>query len=165
MLFRSGLSWLRTLLAAWLITGSPVYAQRVREVVADWVRDNLVAGPPTTWTWYDQAAAMRASVLACAAALVGLDTDLLVAMGDHADRLLQRRYYTAAGNHALDQDIGLMDLAWVNDRRSWMRTARDRIARLVIDSVSPAGVSNEQSVGYARYNYLRYLDAADRMDA
>ena len=34
-----------------------------------------------------------------------------------------------------------------------------------IDSVSPAGVSNEQSVGYARYNYLRYLDAADRMDA
>ena len=50
-------------------------------------------------------------------------------------------------------------------RRDWQRLAAQRIGRLVARSISSQGVSNEQSIRYDLYDYLRFVAARDHLRA
>ena len=83
----------------------------------------------------------------------------------HGQTLADPAFYVAHGNHALNQDIGLLEVARVLNRADWLTLAGNRINALITESVDRQGVTNEQSVGYELYNYNRYRRAADRMVA
>ncbi len=158
-----GLSWVRILLDAWRISGEERYARRAVAVIEDWIVDNPRGAARSWWSWYDQATGIRAGVIACAAGMLGMTPRMRDGLTVHGALLASASFYVGVGNHALDQDLGLMDAARALRRPDWLRIARDRVARLVLASVSRAGVTNEQSVGYQRYNYQRYLAARIRL--
>lgn len=160
-----GLSWVRTLLDAWRISGRQRYAGRATAVIHDWLADNPRSAPRSGWSWYDQSTGIRASTIACAAAMLGMTGPMRDGLAVHGRLLASPGFYVGVGNHALDQDIGLMDAAHALGRADWLAIAARRVGTLVVRSVSEAGVTNEQSVGYQRYNYQRYAAMRDRLRA
>ena len=60
------------------------------------------------------------------------------------------------GNHALNQLIGLIDVACVLVKPTWKIGRGTRLSDLLVESVDAEGASNEQAVGYQLYNYGQY---------
>jgi hypothetical protein len=83
----------------------------------------------------------------------------------HGQTLADPEFYVQHGNHALNQNIGLLDVGCVLDRTDWMSLAARRIDALLVESVDEVGVTVEQSVEYQAYNYLRYTMARGRLEA
>ena len=104
-------------------------------------------------------------VYACAADLLGRPAWLRTALTLHGRTLADPGFFVGSGNHALNQSIGLLEVGRVLGRRDWTTLARDRINRLVGRSVDGRGVSNEQSLGYAVYNFEAYRRAKARLRA
>jgi hypothetical protein len=104
-------------------------------------------------------------VLACATIYLGRPSWLNSALVLHGQTLASADFYTGAGNHALNQDIGLLEVANVLGRSDWKTLAVSRISRLASVSIDSQGVTNEQSVGYQGYNYRRYELARSRIVA
>ena len=161
--FYHGLSYVLALTEAWTLTGDARYARRATFLLDDWIHDNPRSHPPSRYSWYDQTTARRASVMTCAARIMGMTSTLRRALLLHGALLADPGFYRWVGNHALDQNIGLLDAGDVLGRPAWLDLARRRLALLVTQSVSRAGVINEQSVGYELYNYLHYTRAAERL--
>ena len=159
------MSWLDSLTGAWRSSGSERYRRRVRFLVDDWLKDNPRTHPATRWAWYDQTTGIRTSALVCAASVLGWWPRLRRGLAEHGRTLADPSFYTGVGNHALDQSIGLLDVGVAMGRRDWADLAQARIASLLIRSVSAAGITNEQAVGYQAYNQQRYLVAAARLTA
>jgi len=74
----------------------------------------------------------------------------------HGRMLASPGFYVGIGNHALNQSIGLLDIACHVGRRDWQVLARERLAALVARSVDAEGVTNEQAVKYQMYNWDNY---------
>lgn len=159
------LRWVDALTLAWSETGERRYRARAKAVINDWIEDNPRSAPATHWAWYDQTTGLRASVLTCALRIFGGWPRLRSSLQLHGALLADPSFYVGAGNHALDQAMGLLDTGAVLGRDDWMRLARDRMARLVVASVNARGVTNEQAVGYQAYNLSRYRKAEARLRA
>jgi hypothetical protein len=150
------------LIEATEITADARYAARGLDLLQDWFDDNAVHAP-SIWSWNDHSTALRAVVYACAAALTGMTARLQQALLLHGQTLADPSFYRAVGNHALNQAIGLLEVARVLNRTDWLQLAARQINDLVAKSVDAQGVTNEQSVGYELYNYRRYTIARSRM--
>lgn len=159
------LRYVLDLFAAWHRTGRVAYRDRAVFLLRDWARDNPRFGAPSPFSWNDHSTALRAVVYACAADLLPMTTWLRTALVLHGRTLADPRFYVRLGNHALNQSVGLLEVGRVLGRADWMRLARDRLSALVVRSVDPQGVSNEQSVFYQDYNFVRYRRAQDRLRA
>ena len=81
----------------------------------------------------------------------------------HGRLLADPSFYRGYSNHALDQSIGLFDIAVEVGRTDWRDLAISRIGTLLAASVDSQGVTNEQSVGYEYYNWSRYSVARRRI--
>jgi hypothetical protein len=153
------------LLSATRLTGNMAYQDRGLALLLDWTRDNPPLSPPSIWSWSDHSTALRAIVLACTADATPMTSWLRTTLVTHGEKLADPSFYRKEGNHALNQDLGLLEVARVLDRADWQRLAVDRINTLISTSIDPQGVTNEQSVGYQFYNYRRYTQAAERITA
>ena len=158
------LKWVLSLLQAWTLTGDTRYSDRAVFLLKDWLRDNPRHGAPSLYSWGDQATAIRAITMSCAARVLGMSGWLRAGLELHGATLADPTFYAASvGNHALDGSIGLLDVGHLLDRSDWMNLARNRISTLVVRSVDLQGVTNEQAVFYQLYNYRRYEVAIGRM--
>ena len=81
----------------------------------------------------------------------------------HGRMLADPDFYEQHGNHALNQDIGLLEVGCWLGRHDWMDLAQSRISSLIRESVDVQGVTNEESVQYEKYNYQRYSLARIRL--
>ena len=153
------------LFAATRLTGNLAYRDRAMVLLHDWSTDNPRRSAPSVWAWNDHTTALRAVVLACAADVVPMSTWLRDALVMHGRTLADPAFYRNTGNHALNQAIGLLEVSRVLGRSQWKELAGRRINTLILASVDREGVTNEQSIGYADFNYRRYRQAADRMVA
>jgi len=154
-----------SLFEAFAATGDPAYRGRAEFLLRDWIKDNPRLGAPSIWAWNDHSAALRAIVLACATPYFPQATWLPPALELHGTTLADEAFYVDHGNHALNQSIGLLEVAHVLGRSDWKRLAGNRIASLINESVDAQGVTNEQSVGYQVYNLTRYRLAESRLKA
>lgn len=145
------------------LTGDRAYRDRALFLLRDWVTDNPRHSAPSVWSWNDHSTALRAVVLACAADLAPTTSWLHNALVVHGQTLADPTFYRNEGNHALNQDIGLLEVARVLKRSDWRRLAGSRINTLIVGSVDAQGVTNEQSIGYEAFNYKRYREAEERM--
>src|SRR5262249_30202959 len=139
------------------------YRDRAIAIIRDWIHDNPRHGSPTIWSWNDHSTAFRGIVLSCTADMTGMTTWLRSALLLHGATLADPSFYRYVGNHALNQDIGLLEVGRVLRRSDWMSLAASRINTLLAGSVDAEGVTNEQSVFYQLYNYLRYTRARERL--
>jgi hypothetical protein len=153
------------LLEAWSLTGESTYHARASSLMLDWIVDNPRRGAPSVWSWNDHSTALRAVVLTCAVPYFRGAAWLTAALQVHGTTLADPEFYVDHGNHALNQSIGLLEVAHVLGRNDWKALAVARIAALILESVDTQGVTNEQSTGYQVYNRSRYLLAKSRMQA
>ena len=151
------------LTTAWSQTGDQRYIDRAKFLLYDWQRDNPRIGSPSIWSWNDHATAWRAMVYVCAAEILPDYTWLMRTLRIHGETLASPSFYRAEGNHALNQDIALLEVGNALGRSDWERLAASRVAKLVTNSVDTSGVTNEQSVFYQLYNYDRYNAARKRL--
>ena len=151
------------LTTAWSQTGDQRYIDRAKFLLYDWQRDNPRIGSPSIWSWNDHATAWRAMVYVCAAEILPDYTWLMRTLRIHGETLASPSFYRAEGNHALNQDIALLEVGNALGRSDWERLAASRVAKLVTNSVDTSGVINEQSVFYQLYNYDRYNAARKRL--
>lgn len=159
------LRWLWPLLGAWAQTGEQRYLDHAYDTAQSWVERNPVDDPPSPYSWNDHSAAWRAMVLGCLAMHGEVPGWLADSMDTHARLLADPDFYVDDGNHALNQDAGLLTLACLGDAWDARDLATDRIARLAVDSIDAQGVSNEQAPEYQDYNYERYLAAWHLIEA
>jgi hypothetical protein len=159
----NSLRYVLDLLAAAGLTGNVAYQDRAVFLLQDWAADNPRVGSPTVWSWNDHSTALRAVVLACTADLLGMTPWLQAALILHGQTLADPAFYVRVGNHALNQAVGLLEVGRVLGRADWVTLAGSRINTLIQASVDSQGMTNEQSMGYEYYNYLRYNLARQRM--
>lgn len=150
------LRWVLALLQAGRETGQAAYTDRAAFLLQDWLKSNPRSSRATLMAWNDMTAGMRASVLACATRDLGRPAWLISGIRAHGTALADPVFYADHGNHALNQVIGLVDVACVLPLASWKTLASKRMTALVVESVDAEGVSNEQSIGYQLYNYAQY---------
>ncbi|MBI4729065.1 MAG: hypothetical protein HY775_06130 [Acidobacteria bacterium] len=155
-----------SLLAAWRESGDRRFLDRAEFLFHDWAADNEPGRPGiSAWAWNDHSAAWRAMMLACAAEALPRSRWLSSAIDVHGRMLARESFYVRHGNHALGQNQGLLALGCVSERPEWIRTARERLALLLPESVDDQGATNEQSVEYELYNYARWGEARHRLEA
>lgn len=154
-----------SLLEAGADTGRSDYLARAEFLLSDWVEENPRLGSASIWAWDGHATALRAGVLACASTYLPDRPWLQSALLLHGRTLADPAFYEIHGNHALNQSIGLLEVANVVGRADWAKLASDRIGVLILESVDSQGVTNEQSIAYQQYNLGRYRLAEARLNA
>jgi len=159
------LRWLWPLMAAWAQTGEQRFLDHAYDMAQSWVERNPVDDPPSPYSWNDHSAAWRAMVLGCLSMHGEVPDWLADSMAEHARLLADPDFYVDDGNHALNQDAGLVTLACLGDAWDARDLAVQRVARLATASIDAQGVSNEQAPEYQDYNYERYLAAAHLIEA
>lgn len=159
------LRWLRPLKTAWDQTGDQKYLDRYVELLHDWAADNPVASPPSAFSWNDHSTAHRAMVYACAVETMPDEAWLRSVAEVHGAVLADPEFYVGFGNHALNQNTGLVAVGCVSDHPEWSELGADRTAQLLGESVDEQGVTNEQSVGYQLYNLTMYRTAEEYLTA
>jgi hypothetical protein len=157
--------YVQDLLAAWSSTGNDAYRIRALFLLHDWASSNPRSRPQSPYSWNDASTALRAVAFACAAELTPMTVWLRDALVLHGRTLADPAFYVRLGNHALLQSVGLLEVGRILGRSDWMTLARDRLNRLVLESVDAQGVSNEQAAFYQDYNYVRYQRARARLIA
>lgn len=157
------LRWVESLWAAWTVTHRRAYRARYEFILRDWVNDNSRDHPPSAFSWHDHATALRATVLVCALDRLPRRRWLTDAVMLHGRTLASEQFYVQHGNHALNQASGLLAVACRVDNAAWRRLGTTRVERLGRESIDSDGATNEQSLGYETYNYLRYSGVIDQM--
>lgn len=151
--------WLRPLIGATAETGDPRFLDHAYAMARDWVRSNPFDAPAGDFAWNDHSTAWRAQVFGCLEMQGPPPPWLTRSLAEHRDRLADPDFYVHHGNHALNQDSGMLAAACLTHAWDVRDLAMERIGALVHASVDREGVSNEQSVEYQDYNYGRYVDA------
>jgi hypothetical protein len=147
--------------------GDKAALRRVTTIARDWVKDN-----PMSWQTdpgASESTMHRTNVLICLRQAVlsayharrlpldytWLDNTLL----DHA-RFLQQ-HYSGDWNHGTDESIALFGVGCTLDRGDLKQVAADRLTNAIKTSIDPQGSTNEQSTGYAQFNYALWGRAGD----
>lgn len=148
---------------AWAETADHRYLERASFLLSDWYLDNPRSAPRSAYSWNDHSTAWRAMVYACAAAFLPRHAWLQDALLLHGRTLASSTFYVRRGNHALNQNIGLLEVGCLLGRADWKSLAADRTNTLIALSIDSQGVTNEQAVFYQLYNYSRYTYARRRL--
>ncbi|WP_433158612.1 heparinase II/III domain-containing protein [Kribbella sp. CA-247076] len=131
----------------------------VTAVIQDWVRDNPYSWKGDVGAW--ESTMHRTNVLICArqAVLSGLRVRRLPAqyawldqaLLDHA-RFLQETW-GGPSNHGTDESIALFGVGCTLNRPELKTLAVERLTEAITTAIDPQGSTNEQSIGYAMFNY------------
>ncbi|HEY3508846.1 heparinase II/III domain-containing protein [Kribbella karoonensis] len=147
--------------------GDKAALQRVSTIARDWVNDN-------PYSWKSDVGAYestmhRTNVLICLrqAVLSGLHVGKLPltyawldkALLDHAWFL--QKNYSGDWNHGTDESIALFGIGCTLMRSDLKKVAANRLTTAIKTSIDTQGSTNEQSTGYAQFNYALWGRAVD----
>ncbi|HET6741663.1 MAG TPA: heparinase II/III family protein [Kribbella sp.] len=132
---------------------------RVDTIAYDWYRDNPYSWKANVGAW--ESTMHRTNVLICLrqAVLSGLKVTTLpahyawidTALLSHARFLTN--YWSGAWNHGTDESIALFGVGVTLNRSDYKNLAVQRLAAGITTSIDAQGSTNEQSTGYASFNY------------
>ncbi|NEA31726.1 heparinase II/III family protein [Streptomyces sp. SID13031] len=145
--------------------GDKLALTRVTTIIHDWVNDN-----PYDWkvdTGAHEATMHRSNVLICTrqAILSGLKVKTLPpayawldkALLDHA-RFMEINW-SGPGNHGTDESIAMFGIGCTLKREPIKQLAQRRLARAITEAIDKQGSTNEQSAGYAQFNFTLWARA------
>ncbi|TDD23759.1 hypothetical protein E1218_17530 [Kribbella turkmenica] len=132
---------------------------RVNTIAWDWYRDNPYSWKGNVGAW--ESTMHRANVLICLrqAILSGLQVTTVPARYAWIDTALlsHARFLTynwsGAWNHGTDESIALFGLGCTLNRTDYKNLAVQRFGAAITTSIDAQGSTNEQSTGYAAFNY------------
>ncbi|HZX05029.1 heparinase II/III domain-containing protein [Kribbella sp.] len=132
---------------------------RVNAIAYDWYRDNPYSWKANVGAW--ESTMHRTNVLICLrqAVLAGLQVTELpadyawvdMALLSHARFLTN--YWSGAWNHGTDESIALFGVGCTLNRDDYKNLAQQRLGAAITTSIDAEGATNEQSTGYASFNY------------
>ncbi|MGZ0153426.1 heparinase II/III domain-containing protein [Kribbella sp. WER1] len=132
----------------------------VLAIIHDWVQDNPYSWKGDVGAW--EATMHRTNVLLCTrqAVLSGLHVTKLPtqyawldkALVDHAQFMIVN--WSGQSNHGTDESIALFGVGCTLKRPELKQLAVQRLTQAITTAIDPQGSTNEQSVGYAMFNYL-----------
>ncbi len=139
--------------------GDLVALTRVNTIAYDWYRDNPYSWKTNIGAW--ESTMHRTNVLICLrqAILTGLNVTTVPARYAwvNAALLSHARFLTynwsGAWNHGTDESIALFGVGCVLGRTDYKNLAQQRFAAGITTSIDAQGGTNEQSTGYASFNY------------
>lgn len=153
--------------------GDPAVLKNAVAIALDWERFNIEEGRESTYTWYDMATGIRASVLAFLldVSLSGelrvndAELEVLMRLVDvHAAKLTDPDFFSL-NNHGISQLVGLDRLC---DVASWRRScegarsyARRTFVELARSQFSDQGVHVENSPSYHSFALRELKDVRD----
>jgi hypothetical protein len=139
---------------------------RVNTIAYDWYRDNPYSWKANVGAW--ESTMHRTNVLICLrqAILSGLKVTAVptryawvnAALLSHARFLTN--YWSGAWNHGTDESIALFGVGCTLGRTDYKNLAVQRLAAGITTSIDSQGSTNEQSTGYAAFNYSLWGRAA-----
>ena len=156
--------YLMALMYQWKASSDQAYLDRALQLVRSWIARNPLDDPPSEFSWGDHSTAWRAMTMVCMAQLLPTLDWLDAAITQHGEVLAQPSFYKVNGNHALNQDIGLLDVGCYLGRTDWEQLAAARIDDYITRSIDEQGVSAEQAVRYDRYTYFRFQAARKHLE-
>lgn len=159
------LRWLRPLKLAWDLRADDKYLDRYIELLHSWWVNNPRSEPPSSFSWEHHATAHRAMVYGCATQAIPSEQWLAEATEQHGAVLAEREFYARDGNHALNQNLGLLACGYTTGNSAWTELARRRIDQLLCRSVSESGATNEQAISYQLYNFRAYEQGRSYLEA
>jgi hypothetical protein len=131
----------------------------VTAIIQDWVRDNPYSWRGDVGAW--ESTMHRTNVLICArqAVLSGLRVRQLPAqyawldqaLLDHAKFLMEN--WSGPWNHGTDESIALFGVGCTLGSSELKDLAVQRLTEAIGTAIDPQGSTNEQSIGYAMFNY------------
>ncbi|GAA1599653.1 heparinase II/III domain-containing protein [Kribbella karoonensis] len=132
---------------------------RVNTIAYDWYRDNPYSWKANVGAW--ESTMHRTNVLICLrqAVLSGLQVTTLPARYAWIDSALLSHarfltnYWSGAWNHGTDESIALFGVGVTLNRSDYKNLAVQRLAAGITTSIDAQGSTNEQSAGYAAFNY------------
>jgi hypothetical protein len=132
---------------------------RVNTIAYDWYRDNPYSWKANVGAW--ESTMHRTNVLICLrqAILSGLKVTTVparyawvnAALLSHARFLTN--YWSGAWNHGTDESIALFGVGVTLSRSDYKNLAVKRLGAGITTSIDAQGSTNEQSTGYAAFNY------------
>ncbi|HWD79619.1 MAG TPA: heparinase II/III family protein, partial [Kribbella sp.] len=147
--------------------GDKAALQRVTTIAHDWVKDNPYSWKPDVGAY--ESTMHRTNVLICLrqAVLSGLHVGQLPlqyawldkALLDHAWFL--QKNYSGDWNHGTDESLALFGVGCTLMRPDLKKIASDRLTSAIKTSIDTQGSTNEQSTGYAQFNYALWGRAID----
>ncbi|GAA2824090.1 heparinase II/III domain-containing protein [Kribbella solani] len=134
--------------------------RHVLAIIRDWVQDNPYSWKGNVGAW--EATMHRTNVLLCTrqAVLTGMHVKTLPAqyawldkaLIDHAQFMIAN--FSGLSNHGTDESIALFGVGCTLKRPELKKLAVDRLTQAITTAIDPQGSTNEQSVGYAMFNYM-----------
>lgn len=186
---RDNLSWqlhsmffLKDLVRAHKDSGDPWYLERAVDFVRDWAGANVVAQPPSPFSWNDHSTAFRLYALTqffiyCMTRDVGEPgfMKLLVALMVRHQRVLALEgFYSKGTNHGLDQAYNLYfscEALICSDRSLALKElAAQRLSFELVKAFAEDGVHNENSPEYHDLIFTtvikvnQFIQEVDRVD-
>ncbi|MEU8221469.1 heparinase II/III family protein [Kribbella sp. NPDC048915] len=147
--------------------GDKAALQRVSTIALDWVKDN-------PYSWKSDIGAYestmhRTNVLICLrqAVLSGLHVTKLPRSYAWLDKtLLQHAWflqknYSGDWNHGTDESLALFGVGCTLKQEGLKKIATTRLTSAIKTSIDTQGSTNEQSAGYAQFNYALWGRAID----
>lgn len=137
-------------------------------IAYDWVRDNPYSWHGNVGAW--ESTMHRTNVLIClrevliqthGGTLPRADSWLTTALLNHA-RFLQV-YFSGWNNHGTDESIAMLGVGCLLGRKDYRDLAASRLAQGVTRVLDSQGANNEQSTGYALFNYSLWGRAHDAL--
>ncbi|GAA1563498.1 MULTISPECIES: heparinase II/III domain-containing protein [Kribbella] len=132
----------------------------VMAIIHDWVKDNPYSWKGDVGAW--EATMHRTNVLLCArqAVLSGMHVSKLPtqyawldkSLVDHAQFMIVN--WSGRSNHGTDESIALFGVGCTLKKPELKKLAVERLTEAITTAIDPQGSTNEQSVGYAMFNYL-----------
>jgi len=143
--------------------------EHVSTIVHDWVDDNPFSWKGDIGAW--ESTMHRANVLVCLrqAVLSGYGVSTLpvryawldASLNDHARFLIEN--WGGAWNHGTDESIILFGIGCTVGSSSYRNLAVDRLGQAITTAIDAEGSTNEQSTGYAQWNYWLWGRAENAM--
>ena len=146
--------------------GNLTALSRVNTIAYDWYRDNPYSWKANVGAW--ESTMHRTNVLICLrqAILSGLKVTTVPARYAWVDAALLSHarfltnYWSGAWNHGTDESIALFGVGVTLNRSDYKNLAVKRLAAGITTSIDAQGSTNEQSTGYASFNYSLWGRAA-----
>ncbi|TCC48839.1 hypothetical protein E0H75_19910 [Kribbella capetownensis] len=140
-------------------TGDRKAMTHTTAIIRDWVKDNPYPWKGDVGAW--ESTMHRTNVLICArqAVLSGLHVRKLPAqyawldesLLDHARFMTEN--WSGPSNHGTDESIAMFGVGCTLGRSDLKDRAAERLTKAITTAIDPQGSTNEQSIGYAMFNY------------
>ncbi len=129
-----------------------------KAIARDWIKDNPYSWQSNIGAW--ESTMHRTNILLCLRQTITDRNDGQLPTDDRwlDDSLVQhveymKHHFSGHGNHGTDESLAMLGVAATLGRQDYLTLAQQRLSAILAAAIDADGATNEQSTGYAVFNY------------